>query len=250
MKRGKYEAPRAPKHHSSKKALAMLLSLVLVIGCVVGGTVAWLTAQDTPVVNKFSPSTIGVELKEHTYDATTDTLTNKTTDTGVTDYKMIPGWTIPKDPEAWITEDSKDAYLFVKIQESENFDDFMTYAIAEGWTLLTGVTGLDESKTEEDEINTATNDTYVIYREVAAGASAAAMGDANAFHILKNDQITVIGEGITAEMMNALVADDPDTEKNESTYPTLSFTAYAHQLYESKGNKFDVATAWGNLSNQ
>jgi len=235
MKRGKYETPYVAKRNSSKKALAMLLSLVLVIGCVVGGTVAWLTAQDTPVVNKFSPSTIGVDLKEHTYNAATDTLTNETTDTGVANYKMIPGWTIPKDPEAWITENSEAAYLFVEIKESQNFDNFMTYAIAEGWILLTGVTGLDENKTEEGKINTATNDTYVIYREVAAGATATAMDQTNAFQILANDQVAVLGT-VEAEDMPAAGSE-----------PTLTFTAYAHQLYTSKGVPFDVTTAWGNV---
>lgn len=237
MKRGKYETPYVAKRNSSKKALAMLLSLVLVIGCVVGGTVAWLTAQDTPVVNKFSPSTIGVDLKEHTYDAATDTLTDETTETGVTNYKMIPGWTIPKDPQAWITSGSEAAYLFVEIKESQNFDNFMTYAIAEGWTLLTGVEGFGQTMTD-GKIDTTANDTYVIYREVAAGATATAMDQTNAFQILENDQVAVL-----------------DTVKKENmptagSEPTLTFTAYAHQLYKSKDVPFNVTTAWGNLSNQ
>lgn len=235
MKRGKYEAPRAPKRQSSKKGLAMLLSLVLVIGCVVGGTLAWLTAQDTPVVNKFSPSTIGVELKEHTYDDKKDELTTTVTDEGVTNYKMIPGWTIPKDPQAWITSGSEVAYLFVEIQESENFDDFMTYAIAEGWTLLTGVTGLDESKTEEGKINTATNDTYVIYREVAAGATATAMDQDNAFQILANDQVAVL-DTVKKENMPATGSE-----------PTLTFTAYASQLKKNNSTVFTPAEAWNNV---
>lgn len=234
MKRGKYEAPRAPKRQSSKKALAMLLSLVLVIGCVVGGTVAWLTAQDDPVVNKFSPSTIGVELKEHTYDAATDKLTTDVTDDGVSNYKMVPGWTIPKDPEAWITENSEDAYLFVEIKESTNFDDFMTYAIADGWTLLTGVEDFGQIMTD-GKIDTAANDTYVIYREVAAGATATTMGDANAFQILENDQVAVL-DTVKKEDMPVAGAE-----------PTLTFTAYAHQLYKANGQKFDASDAWNNL---
>ena len=235
MKRGKYEAPYVPKRHSSKKALAMLLSLVLVIGCVVGGTVAWLTAQDDPVVNKFSPSTIGVELKEHTYDDEKDELTTAVTDKGVSNYKMIPGWTIPKDPEAWITENSEAAYLFVEIKESENFDTFMTYAIADGWTLLNS----DPAQTGENIVtDDSTADTFVIYREVAAGNSAANMGETYAFAILKDNKVTVKGEEVTKEMMTAA----------DFVEPTLTFTAYAHQLYKSSGVEFDVATAWGNVS--
>lgn len=227
MKRGKYEAPRAPKHHNSKKGLAALLSLVLVVGCVVGGTLAWLTAQDTPVVNKFSPSTIGVDLKEHTYDPVADKLTTTVTDDGVDNYKMIPGWTIPKDPKAWVTENSEEAYLFVEIAESDNFDNFMTYAIANGWKLLDG--------TESTAINTVDNDTYVIYREVAAGATATTMGDANAFQILENDQVAVL-DTVKKEDMPVAGAE-----------PTLTFTAYAHQLYKANGQKFDATDAWNNL---
>ena len=224
MKRGKYETPYVAKRNSSKKALAMLLSLVLVIGCVVGGTLAWLTAESTEVKNTFSTSTIGVDLNETT-----------------TEYKMIPGWDIAKDPKAWVTDGSEAAYLFVEIKESANFDTFMTYAIADGWTLL-------NSNPAQEGSGIVTNDTvadtYVIYREVTADK----MGDENAFAILKDNKVTVKGEEVTKEMMNALKADDPATEGNESTYPTLTFTAYAHQLYKSSGVEFDVATAWGNVS--
>lgn len=227
MKRGKYETPYVAKRNSSKKALAMLLSLVLVIGCVVGGTLAWLTAQDTPVVNKFSPSTIGVELKEHTYNATEDILTTTVTDEGVTNYKMIPGWTIPKDPEAWITENSEAAYLFVEIKESTNFDNFMTYAIADGWKLLDG--------TDAANIDTVENDTYVIYREVAAGATATAMDQDNAFQILAKDQVTVL-DTVKKEDMPAAGSE-----------PTLTFTAYASQLKKNNTTEFTVAEAWNNV---
>lgn len=235
MKRGKYEAPRAPKHRNSKKGLAALLSLVLVIGCVVGGTLAWLTAQDTPVLNKFSPSTIGVDLKEHTYDPVADKLTITVTDDGVDNYKMIPGWTIPKDPQAWITSGSEAAYLFVEIKESANFDTFMTYAIADGWTLLNSNPAQEGSGIVTDD---SVEDTFVIYREVAAGNSAATMGDTNAFAILKDNKVTVKGETVTKEMLSAA----------DFTEPTLTFTAYAHQLYKTNGQEFDASDAWNNLN--
>ena len=227
MRKGRFEK-KAQRRSFSSKAVALMMACVLLIGGVIGGTVAWLTAKDTPLVNKFSPSTIGVELKEHTYDATSDKLTTTTTDDGVSNYKMIPGWTIPKDPEAWITEDSEAAYLFVQITESDNFDSFMTYAIADGWKLLDG--------TEAASINTVEKDTYVIYREVAAGTSANAMGQANAFQILKDDQVTVL-DTVKAEDMPATGSE-----------PTLTFTAYASQLCKSSGVKFDVNTAWTNVS--
>lgn len=202
MKRGKYETPYVAKRNSSKKALAMLLALVLVIGCVVGGTLAWLTAESTEVKNTFSTSTIGVDLKETT-----------------TEYKMIPGWDIAKDPKAWITDGSEAAYLFVKVEKSANFDTFMTYEIAEGW----------------NELTSAADENYkVYYREVASTQ----VGKDNAFAILKDNKVTVKGETVTKEMMSA----------EDFAEPTLTFTAYAHQLYQNAATKFDAATAWGNVN--
>jgi len=197
MKRGKYEAPYVPKRHSSKKALAMLLSLVLVIGCVAGGTLAWLTATSNEVNNVFTTSDIGVTLEE------SDNL----------NLKMVPGWTITKDPKATVTAGSEDCYLFVKVEKSANFDDFMTYEIAAGWTELSdGVYYMifDSKDTDnENEMGTA-------------------------YSVLKDDQVKVL-DNVTKEDMSELT---------DATKPNLSFTAYAVQLYRENGTKFTAAEAW------
>ena len=65
-----------------KKSLALLLAIAIVVVGVVAGTVAWLTDRTAAVKNTFTTSDITIELKETT---------------GGT-YKMIPGWTIEKDP--------------------------------------------------------------------------------------------------------------------------------------------------------
>ena len=197
MKRGKYEAPYVPKRNNSKKVLAMLLSLVLVIGCVAGGTLAWLTATSNEVNNVFTTSDIGVTLEE------SDDL----------NLKMVPGWTITKDPKATVTAGSEDCYLFVKVEKSANFDDFMTYAIAEGWTELSdGVYYIIfDSKDAENENKMGT-----------------------AYSVLKDDQVKV-KDTVTKEDMKALTDD---------TKPSLSFTAYAVQLYRENGTQFTAADAW------
>lgn len=199
MKRGKYEAPYVPKRNSSKKALAMLLSLVLVIGCVAGGTLAWLTATSNEVNNVFTTSDIGVTLEE------SDDL----------NLKMVPGWTIRKDPKATVTAGSEDCYLFVKVEKSANFDDFMTYAIAEGWTELPDTDGV-----------------YYMVFDSQDNANENEMG--TAYSVLKNDQVKVLDE-VKKEDMNALT---------EDTQPNLSFIAYAVQLYGENGTKFTAAEAW------
>ena len=183
-----------------KRTIALMLALVLVIGCAVGGTIAWLTAESSDVVNTFTTSDIGVGLKETT-----------------TNYQMIPGWDIAKDPKAWIETGSEDAYLFVKVEKSENFNTFMEEIdINDAWTPVPNVAD-------------------VYYIKVTDSSK---MGETNAFEILKDNKVTVKGE-VTKEMMTA----------EDFTQPTLTFTAYAHQLYSKSGTEFDVNVAWDNIIN-
>lgn len=103
----------------SSRAFIALLALVLVIGCVAGGTVAWLVAKTEPVVNTFTYGKINIDL----------------TETTGTSYKIIPGTNIAKDPKVTVAADSEACWLFVKVEETGTFvADKVTYAIANGWT--------------------------------------------------------------------------------------------------------------------
>ena len=189
MRKGKYA-----KRGGTSKLLVVMLSLVLVIGCVVGGTLAWLTATSSEVKNTFTTSDIGVTLKET-----------------ATDFQMVPGHTITKDPKVSVTAGSEEAWLFVKIEKSGNFNDYMTYEIADGWTEVeSGVYG----------------------RKVATGDIG------KEFSILKDDKVAVKGE-VTKAMM--------ETAKNNQ--PTLTFTAYASQLMKDADTEFTAAEAWANVAN-
>lgn len=180
---------------SFKKSIALLVAVSMIVGCVIGGTLAWLTASSGDVVNTFTTSDISVTLTETTGNT----------------YKMVPGCTITKDPKVTVTAGSEDCYLFVKIEKSNNFDSFMTFEVADGWTALDGVAG-------------------VYYREVLTSN----MG--TPYSVLKNDQVTVLST-VTKTDMNALT---------NTTYPKLTFTAYASQLYKNNTDKFAVAEAWEN----
>lgn len=212
MKRGKYEAPYVPKRNNSKKALAMLLSLVLVIGCVAGGTLAWLTATSNEVNNVFTTSDIGVILEE------SDDL----------NLKMVPGWAITKDPKATVTAGSEDCYLFVKVEKSANFDDFMTYAIAEGWEKLS-------------------DGVYYMIFDSQDAENKNEMG--KAYSVLMGDQV-LVNNSVTKEQMNAFDADNDGSlsAEEKKALPTLSFTAYAVQLYSANGTRFSAETAWAMIS--
>lgn len=188
-----------------KKTLALFLALALVLGGVIGGTMAWLTDKTPEIVNTFTDSDIDITLTESTG----------------TEYKMVPGYTISKDPKVTVLKGSEKCYLFVKLEKSENFDSFLTYEIATGWTAL------------NDADSDGIADDGVYYRTVEAS-------DADQeFEVLANNQVTVKGEGVTKEMMNALT---------EQTYPKLTVTAYASQFNKTATESFDVNTAWTNIS--
>lgn len=179
-----------------KKGLAMVLALVLLAVCAVSGTLAWLTAKSDTVTNTFTTSDIKVELTE----------TNET-------YKMVPGYDIHKDPKAKVLAGSEECYLFVKLDKSTNFDTFLTYEMAEGWTLVPGETNVYFRKVLTADIGTA-------------------------YSVLANDQVTVKGE-VTKAMMDGLTTE---------TLPKLTITAYASQLYKSAGVEFTAAEAWAKVT--
>lgn len=175
-----------------KKKTIAILSVVLCLCIAVGGTIAWLTDQTDPVENTFTVGDINIDLSE----------------SNNLDLKMVPGKKLTKDPEVTVEADSEACWLFVKAEKSTNFDTFMTYAVADGWTALTGETG-------------------VYYREVAASATDQVFG------VIKDDKVTV-KEDVTKAQLEALTAD---------TYPTLTFTAYAVQ----KEGITSAADAWDKL---
>ena len=129
-------------------------------------------------------------------------------------FQMIPGCTIAKDPKVTVKAGSEACYLFVKLEKSTDFDTFMTYEMADGWEALPEAPG-------------------VYYREVAAATAD------TTFEVLKDNQVTV-RDDVTKAQMNALTAAD--------TYPTLTVTAYASQLYKNNTEKFTVAAAWANIA--
>lgn len=175
-----------------KKKVLSIVAVVLVLCCAIGGTLAWLTDKTASVTNTFTVGDINIDL----------------TESKNLNLKMVPGNTITKDPKVTVQANSEACWLFVKVEKSANFDSFMTYDMADGWTELPSVTG-------------------VYYREVAATTAA------TDFSVLKGDSVSV-KDTVTKADLNALT---------QNTFPTLTFTAYAVQ----KDNVADAATAWSKL---
>lgn len=210
MARGKFEAPK-PRKRFSGKVLMPILALMLVLGSVVSGTVAWLVSKPDPVINTFTYGDVSITLTE------TDTKRDDDNDPNTNEYAMVPGQSITKDPIVTVLSGSEEMWLFVKLDESDNFDTFLSYTVDGSWAQLEGVAG-------------------VYYRHITAEEVAA---DNMEIHVLANDTVTV-NSSVTREMLQAL---NPDGQ--EPTYPTLTITAYAVQY---AGNA-SVTEAWDRISN-
>lgn len=160
----------------SSRAFIALLALVLVIGCVAGGTVAWLVAKTEPVVNTFTYGNIDIALAENTGK----------------DYKIIPGTDITKDPKVTVKGGSEACWLFVKVEEvgaiSTITTDPVHYAIDTGWAQLKDKDGKDVSGVYYRLVDAVDNDT--------------------AFNVLKDNKIIVSGE-LTKETINGYAVQQP-----------------------------------------
>ena len=77
MYHGKYEARHLQRRRKrrSKKTGMLFLSLLLVIGMVVGGTVAWLSTKSAPITNTFLPSHVSCSVAEE-FNGTTKSNVN------------------------------------------------------------------------------------------------------------------------------------------------------------------------------
>lgn len=149
------------KHYEKRRSVSgrlfvLMLALVLVLGCAVGGTVAWLVAKTDPVVNTFTYGDINIALTE--------------TKPANQQAKIIPGVDIEKDPKVTVKAGSEACWLFVKVEEEGTFvADKVTYSVADGWT-------------QGDDTDIPAN---VYYREVGAVTA-----DTD-FYVLNGNKVTV-----------------------------------------------------------
>ena len=192
----------------SGKLVVAMLAVTLLIGCAIGGTVAWLTDKTEAVVNTFTYGDINIDLWEHAYDATTNALGNSKV-TKVENYKIIPGVDLPKDPTVTVKANSEACWLFVKVEKSGTFvTDKVTYSIDDTvWTQLDNVAGVYYKKI--DTLTASETD----------------------YNILKDKKVTV-SQGLTKNEINSI----EEGQKN----PTLTFKAYAVQLDAAQ----TAADAW------
>ena len=189
---------------AGKRAVIIVIAVALILVSVVGVTMAYLTSETDPVTNTFTYGDINITLAEteNDLDADGDKLTNT--------YKMFPGKDIEKDPKVTVCAGSEDNWLFVKLEKSDNFDEFMTYELEDEWTALENNEGVYYMEVSYDELD-------------------------QEFGVLKGDKVSVKAE-VTKQQLNAL--------DENGTYPTLTITAFAVQRDAEIGAVDTAVEAW------
>lgn len=211
----KYEKRKeSPVNKKTRTILLTVVTSVLLLTAVIGGTMAWLVDKSGPVTNTFTPTTIGVTLTETTGNT----------------YQMVPGATIAKDPKVTIKAGSVPCYVFVMINERGSYDyngehetafeSILEYEFADGWEIH-----------PSSLITTGQDDDYIIYRAVSADDAA----EGKTYSILKDNQIKVLST-VTKEELAAVHTVE------------LEFKAYVIQsdhLVDDAGNSLNMDTEAG-----
>ena len=160
-----------------KKRSVLIAIIIFVIGALgVGTTCAMLFSRSNSVENTFTYGDIKLELTEST---------------GRT-YLISPGVTYKKDPRITVRANSEECYLFCRVSATEDFDSYMEWSVADGWTRLEGYAGIWWRKVESKPYD-------------------------NTFPILTDDKVTV-KDTVTKQQLAAI-----------DHYPKLTFYAYAVQ---------------------
>lgn len=158
-----------------KKAIALVLVLVLAMSIGVVGTLAYLQDSES-VTNTFTIGKVDITLAE----------TKGTEVSGGRSFQMIPGQDIEKDPKVTVLKDSEACWLFVKVEET-NVTDYLTYSVDSTiWTELTGYTG-------------------VYYKEITNKVTAE---NGESYNVLTNNKVTV-KDTVTNAMMDTAAQTAP-----------------------------------------
>ena len=197
------------KKNSGKKLTMVLVAIILVLCCTIGGTLAWLKDTTAPVTNTFTVGKVEITLKESPlqdngeYGQPAEGTKNA--------YPLVPGKTYQKDPTVAVDTSSEDCWLFVKFEETVDADKYIQYTS----TLTTDNKWIQ---------GTGTIPTDVWYRHVNK------TDDERSWKLLADDKIQ-IKTSVTADNMAAAAA------------ASLQWTAYAVQSANDTAT-FSPEQAW------
>lgn len=175
--------------NTNKKLVIAVIALAVALACTLGVVVAYLT-DFAKVTNTFTVGKVAITLTE------TDTNGDPVQ---ALELQMMPGRVIDKDPKITVEAGSEESWIFVQVNESDNLDTFITYALdATDWTPVSG-----DTVNDKDAV-------YAYKAKVAAGTE---------LQILVDNKVTC-KDTVTSDQMDTLTT---------GTYPTLTFIGFAVQ---------------------
>ncbi|MDD6159148.1 MAG: hypothetical protein PUC52_06985 [bacterium] len=120
-----------------KRILLSVLALALVVALSVGATLAFLSAEDTRVINNFSFGSISVQIAEEVPTDLPDDVEAVAAGKGVSYTKVTPGVQLPKQPAVSVKTDVK-AYVFINVSGFNA--NLKCDGINSTWTAVDGTT--------------------------------------------------------------------------------------------------------------
>ena len=181
---------------NKKGLIFVVIAMLLIVGAGIGGTLSWLATRTNPVENTFTYGDINIKLSETT-----------------SEYKIVPGQNIPKNPKVTVVSGSENCYIYLKVKEENWPETDVTYSLV----------NTDWIKFTPKNTSVETNEQYYYYNGSAAQGTE--------IQILTDNQI--------------FVANTFTKDKIKTVQPKLTITAYAIQK-EGTGN--DAVTAWDTVN--
>lgn len=224
------------KRTFSIKAVVILLTMCLLVGGTVGGTLAWLVSSSGTVTNTFTVGDISITLQEHPFKvvegktSTTELDENATPVEKIETYKVVPGGTQPKDPFVTVKANSEESYLYVSIQNN---------MVIGGSTQINGsdIVGTDLDTNNWNIIGRKTDTTSgavtTLYRYKDTVETISTNKDSEPIYVFK--KVNYLSD-ITKENIRDLAG------------KTIVLNAYAHQASATRSVADDAAIAWANVT--
>jgi len=184
------------------KSVLLIGALALILTCTAGSTLAWMFDKTSPITNTFVVGDIFITLTESDTDSDGDDKTNSYSFEASEEGENLA---ISKDAVVTVEKGSEDCWVFVKVEESDNFRDYLEYFMAEypdadGWKQL-----------KKADLPKSTTVWYLKAQDIS---------EDKAFDILKDRSVYAKGT-VSQEKLDTL---------EEKDYPTLIFSAYAIQM--------------------
>lgn len=153
-----------------KKFALMATSLVLVAALAVGGTLAYLTSQDS-VTNTFTVGNVAIKLDEAKANAD-GSLVENAGRVKENSYKLMPGHTYNKDPMVTVVKGSESSYIKMTVTVTKAAELDAIFAPTGGADLISIFEGYDSTNwiakgnTKDTGANTRTYEFW--YKEAVA----------------------------------------------------------------------------------